>query len=84
MDHQNTNTTLRNKKALADDEIEELELDSYTQNNSRNNVNEDFNEAEGKTQTLHRRDYGNFALLVTLCKVILLHLNYNPLINYLP
>jgi hypothetical protein len=72
MDHQNTNTTLRTKKILADDEIEELELDSFIQDKQRDTVHtvEDIIEPEEKTQTLNKRDYGNFALLVTLCKLV--------------
>lgn len=70
MDHQNTNTTLRTKKILADDDIEELELDSFIQDKARDTVAtvDQIVEPEEKSQTLNKRDYGNFALLVTLCK----------------
>lgn len=60
MDHQTTSTTLRNsKKPLTESDKEEMELDLLDNKKSR--------EVETtEAQTLNRRDYGNFALLVIL------------------
>jgi hypothetical protein len=72
MDHQNTSTTLRTsaKKPTAEDELEELALDSLISVKSRDltDLNKD-QYIEEEAQTLNKRDYGNFALLVTLCKL---------------
>lgn len=67
MDHQNTSTTLRTstKKPTAEDELEELQLDSFVSDGKKTR---EFYTEDEKTQTLNKRDYGNFALLVVLCK----------------
>lgn len=60
MEHQITGTTLRRKEQhAADDEKEELELDSTVKEAS---------EPEEHIETLSRKDLGNFILLVVLCK----------------
>lgn len=68
MDHQNTSTTLRTsvKKPTAEDELEELELDSFTSDKKK--PRDFYKEDEQESQTLNKRDYGNFTLLVVLCK----------------
>lgn len=68
MDHQTTSTTLRtsSKKPLPKDELEELELDAFIKDDKKDGMTID--EAQEEAQTLNPRDYGNFALLVTLCK----------------
>ena len=68
MDHQNTSTTLRTsaKKPTPEDELEELQLDTFISDKSRDSAVE-F-ETEEEPQVLNKRDYGNFALLVILCK----------------
>lgn len=70
MDHQNTSTTLRTsaKKPTAEDELEELELDSFISDKKK--TRDFYNEDEQEPQTLNKRDYGNFSLLVVLCKKI--------------
>lgn len=69
MDHQTTSTTLRtsNKKPLAQDDLEELELDSFIKDDKKDDTT-----IIEEAQTLNPRDYGNFALLVTLCEFSLL------------
>jgi len=64
MDHQTTSTTLRtsSKKPTAQDDLEELELDSFIKDDKKDDITIE------EAQTLNPRDYGNFALLVTLCK----------------
>ncbi|KAI8054169.1 acetyl-coenzyme A transporter 1 [Gilbertella persicaria] len=60
MDHQTTNTTLRTtQKPLSKEETEEIELDALIKDKAPR-------EFEEESQTLHKRDYGNFALLVVL------------------
>lgn len=75
MDHQNTSTTLRTsaKRPTAEDELEELALGNLNTNDKSRDTDY-FIEKEGgggeeEAQTLNKRDYGNFALLVTLCKL---------------
>ncbi|KAI9335041.1 acetyl-coenzyme A transporter 1-domain-containing protein [Pilaira anomala] len=65
MDHQNTSTTLRTstKKPTAEDELEEMQLDSFVSDGKKTR---EFYTEDEKTQTLNKRDYGNFALLVVL------------------
>ncbi|KAL7309500.1 hypothetical protein PS15m_010371 [Mucor circinelloides] len=62
MDHQTTSTTLRtsSKKPTAQDDLEELELDSFIKDDKKDDITIE------EAQTLNPRDYGNFALLVTL------------------
>ncbi|CEG65128.1 hypothetical protein RMATCC62417_01982 [Rhizopus microsporus] len=61
MDHQNTTTTLRStKKPLAEDEKEELELESFT---DKKDV---LLDQEHQQEVLAKKDYGNFTLLVIL------------------
>jgi hypothetical protein len=69
MDHQTTSTTLRTstKKPLPQDELEELELDHLIQDKNQHK-DKTLTRDEEEPQTLNKRDYGNFALLVTLCK----------------
>ncbi|KAI8354678.1 acetyl-coenzyme A transporter 1-domain-containing protein [Blakeslea trispora] len=67
MDHQTTGTTLRTstKKPLSKDEAEELELDEFIKDKkSREDI--DTTIVSEEAQTLNKRDYGNFALLVIL------------------
>ncbi|KAI8976060.1 acetyl-coenzyme A transporter 1-domain-containing protein [Pilobolus umbonatus] len=62
MDHQNTTTTLRSsKKPLSEEDKEEIELDSLIDKKSR--VDTDI---FSEQQTLDKKDYGNFTLLVIL------------------
>jgi hypothetical protein len=70
MDHQNTSTTLRTsaKKPTAEDELEELQLDSFISDNKKSREFAIEDNIEEEAQTLNKRDYGNFALLVVLCK----------------
>lgn len=64
MDHQNTTTTLRStKKPLAEDEKEELELESFT------DKKDILLNQEQQQEVLAKKDYGNFTLLVILCKL---------------
>lgn len=64
MDHQNTTTTLRStKKPLADDEKEELELESFM------DKKDILLDQEQQQEVLAKKDYGNFTLLVILCKL---------------
>ena len=74
MDHQTTSTTLRTstKKPLSKDEVEELELDEFIKDKKQHDVDTIVPE---EAQTLNKRDYGNFALLVLLCKLPLNYLN---------
>lgn len=74
MDHQTTSTTLRtsNKKPAAQDDLEELELDSFIKDDKKDDI------IIEEAQTLNKRDYGNFALLVTLCKFLYLLLRLRP------
>lgn len=78
MDHQTTSTTLRtsNKKPTAQDDLEELELDSFIKYDKKDDKNDDIIIEEA--QTLNKRDYGNFALLVTLCKFCVYYYACNP------
>jgi hypothetical protein len=70
MDHQTTGTTLRtSKKPTSDLDIEELELDSFIEK-SKPDVKKEIEQVQ--SQTLSKRDYGNFALLVILCKCSLI------------
>lgn len=63
MDPTITETTLRRKETvLADDEREEMELDTFGKENSQP---EDI-----KPESLRREDFGNFTLLVVLCKLL--------------
>jgi hypothetical protein len=68
MDHQNTSTTLRTsaKKPIAEDELEELQLNTFS--DSKKSREFEVEQVEEEAQTLNKRDYGNFALLVVLCK----------------
>jgi hypothetical protein len=63
-----TTRTLRTsaKKPTAEDELEELELDSFISDKKKSR--DFYNEDEQEPQTLNKRDYGNFTLLVVLCK----------------
>ncbi|KAI8147702.1 acetyl-coenzyme A transporter 1-domain-containing protein [Fennellomyces sp. T-0311] len=64
MDPAITTTTLRRKDVpLAEDEKEELELDTL---NAKNAAEEKENDATDQTETLHKEDLGNFILLVIL------------------
>lgn len=68
MDHQTTGTTLRTstKKPMPHNEREELELDHLIRDNKE--PKDDTLTRDEEPQTLNKRDYGNFALLVILCK----------------
>lgn len=60
MDHQNTTATLRStKKPIAEDDKEEFELETFKEN---------IDHIEQEGEILAKKDYGNFALLVILCK----------------
>lgn len=74
MDHQTTSTTLRtsNKKPTAQDDLEELELDSFIKDDKKEDI------IIEEAQTLNKRDYGNFALLVTLCKFCIYYYGSAP------